>query len=92
MDEELKSITLPPGRATAIPLQSGDEVKITSPEGGQEGDFTFVGFDQALRRNINGWEELSEVKLTFCADPNGYPESTEAPTPLEMALQPRPAP
>ena len=69
MDEELKSITLPPGSATAIPLQSGDEVKITSPEGGQGGDFTFLGFDQALTRNINGWEKFGSVKVTFYADP-----------------------
>jgi uncharacterized protein YcgI (DUF1989 family) len=69
MDQELKSITLPPGKATAIPLQSGDELKITSPEGGQGGDFTFLGFDQALTRNINGWEKFGNVKVTFYADP-----------------------
>jgi uncharacterized protein YcgI (DUF1989 family) len=69
MDQATKSITLPPGSATAIPLQRGDEVKITSPEGGQGGDFTFLGFDQALTRNINGWEKFGSVKVTFFADP-----------------------
>ncbi len=44
-------------------------VKITSPEGGQGGDFTFLGFDQSLTRNINGWEKWGNVKLTFYADP-----------------------
>jgi uncharacterized protein YcgI (DUF1989 family) len=69
MDQKLKSITLQPGKATAIPLQSGDELKITSPEGGQGGDFTFLGFDQSLTRNINGWEKFGNVKVAFYGDP-----------------------
>jgi uncharacterized protein YcgI (DUF1989 family) len=64
-----QSITLAPGTATAIRLDRGDEVKITSPEGGQGGDFTFLGFDQALSRNVNGWEKFGTVKVTFYADP-----------------------
>jgi len=63
------SITLAPGTATAIQLDKDDEVKITSPQGGQGGDFTFVGFDQALSRNINGWEKFGTVKVTFYAEP-----------------------
>jgi uncharacterized protein YcgI (DUF1989 family) len=63
------SIILAPGTAKAIRLDRGDEVKITSPQGGQGGDFTFVGFDQALSRNINGWEKFGTVKVTFYADP-----------------------
>ena len=63
------SIRLAPGTATAMRLDPGDEVKITSPHGGQGGDFTFIGFDQALSRNINGWEKFGTVKVTFYADP-----------------------
>jgi uncharacterized protein YcgI (DUF1989 family) len=63
------SVTLGPGTAQAFPLEEGDELKILSPAGGQGGDFTFLGFDQALTRNINGWEKFHEVKLTFYADP-----------------------
>ena len=63
------SIRLAPGTATAMRLDPGDEVKITSPHGGQGGDFTFIGFDQALTRNINGWEKFGTVKVTFYADP-----------------------
>ena len=69
MEKEQNSVTLAPGTATAIHLDGGDEVKITSPQGGQGGDFTFVGFDQALSRNINGWEKFGTVKVTFYADP-----------------------
>ena len=69
MEREQNPITLAPGTATAIHLDGGDEVKITSPQGGQGGDFTFVGFDQALSRNINGWEKFGTVKVTFYADP-----------------------
>lgn len=64
----VESVTLGPGTAGAFPLQEGDEVKIISPAGGQGGDLTFWGFDQALTRNINGWEKWGKVKLTFYAD------------------------
>jgi len=63
------SITLGPGTAGAFSVEEGDEIKITSPDGGQGGDFTFLGFDQALTRNINGWDKFGKVKLTFYADP-----------------------
>jgi len=69
LEREQNPITLAPGTATAIHLDGGDEVKITSPQGGQGGDFTFLGFDQALTRNINGWEKFGTVKVTFYADP-----------------------
>ena len=69
MRTKIDSVTLAPGTAKAFPLEEGDEVKITSPDGGQGGDFTFLGFDQALTRNINGWEKFQSVKVTFYADP-----------------------
>ena len=50
-------------------MNDGDVLKIISPQGGQGGDFTFLGFDQSLTRNINGWETFGSVKLTFYADP-----------------------
>jgi len=69
MRTKTDSVTLAPGTARAFPLEAGEKVKITSPEGGQGGDFTFLGFDQALSRNINGWEKFHSVKVTFYADP-----------------------
>ena len=69
MRTKVDSVTLAPGTAKAFPLEEGGEVKITSPDGGQGGDFTFLGFDQALTRNINGWEKFQSVKVTFYADP-----------------------
>ena len=68
MNGGLRSTRLAPGTAVALRLEEGDEVKIISPEGRQGGDFTFIGFDQALTRNINGWEKFRSVKLTFYAD------------------------
>jgi uncharacterized protein YcgI (DUF1989 family) len=65
----VESVTLARGTARDFPLKEGDEIKTTSPGGGQGGDFTFLGFDQALTRNINGWEKSGSVKLSFYADP-----------------------
>jgi uncharacterized protein YcgI (DUF1989 family) len=65
----VESFTLAPGTARAFPLGEQDEVKVITPHGGQGGDFTFPGFDQALSRNINGWEKFRSVKLSFYADP-----------------------
>jgi aminomethyltransferase len=65
----VRSAVLSPGTAKAFSLDEGDVVKISSPDGGQGGDLTFLGFDQALTRNINGWEKFGSVKLTFYADP-----------------------
>ena len=69
MEGKTQSATLAPGTARAFLLGEGDVVKIISAEGGQGGDLTFLGFDQSLTRNINGWEKFGSVKLTFYADP-----------------------
>jgi len=69
MGRTTQSVRLAPGTARAFPLEEGDVVKIVSPEAGQGGDLTFLGFDQSLTRNINGWEKFASVKLTFYADP-----------------------
>ncbi len=69
MEGKTQSATLAPGTARAFLLGEGDVVKIISPDGGQGGDLTFLGFDQSLTRNINGWEKFGSVKLTFYADP-----------------------
>lgn len=66
--KENKADIILPGTARAFDLLEGDLVKIIAPEGGQCGDFTFIGFDQSLTRNINGWEKFGKVKLTFYAD------------------------
>ena len=54
-----------PGRAVAIELEVGDELVVTASEGGQGGDVSFAGFDQALTRNINGWERFGEPWLVL---------------------------
>ena len=65
---EGESVTIPPRTAHAFQLQEGNLIKVVAPEGGQWGDFTFIGFDQSLTRNINGWEKFGKIKLTFFAD------------------------
>lgn len=67
--KKTETVTILPRTAHAFNLQEGDLVKIIAPEGGQWGDFTFVGFDQSLTRNINGWEKFGKIKLTFFAKP-----------------------
>jgi uncharacterized protein YcgI (DUF1989 family) len=44
-----------PGEAVAVDLRRGEELVVSSPEGGQGGDLSFPGFDQGLTRNANGW-------------------------------------
>ena len=92
MEREQNSITLAPGTATAMSLDGGDEVKITSPQGGQGGDFTFVGFDQALSRNINGWEEFGTVQPPSVGTSTQTAEPPRTPAPPEVALEARLAP
>jgi len=69
MNRRLCSVTIPRKSARAFDLSEGDVVKIIVPEGGLGGDFTFLGFDQSLTRNIAGWEKFGTYKLTFYAEP-----------------------
>ncbi len=57
------------GTVKLFELQKGDTVKIWTPDGQQGGDLSFPGFDQALTRNINGWERFGRPKLIFAAGP-----------------------
>ncbi|HEY7256392.1 MAG TPA: DUF1989 domain-containing protein [Solirubrobacterales bacterium] len=54
-----------PGEAVAIELVEGEELVVTAPDGGQGGDLSFAGFDQALTRNANGWERYGEPWLVL---------------------------
>ncbi len=38
---------------------------VTAPDGGQGGDVSFAGFDQALTRNINGWDRYGKPWLVL---------------------------
>jgi len=69
MNVQVDSVTLARGTARAFALETGEVVKILAPHGGLGGDFTFLGFDQSLTRNIAGWEKFGTYKLTFYADP-----------------------
>jgi uncharacterized protein YcgI (DUF1989 family) len=54
-----------PGKAVAVELVEGDELVVTASAGGQGGDLSFVGFDQALTRNLNGWERYRRPWLVL---------------------------
>jgi uncharacterized protein YcgI (DUF1989 family) len=60
---------IPSGEARAVQLAAGELLTVSSPEQGQGGDLSFPGFDQALTRNINGFERFGRPWLVFAADP-----------------------
>jgi uncharacterized protein YcgI (DUF1989 family) len=53
------------GKAAAVELGSGDELVVSAPRGGQGGDLSFPGFDQALSRNANGWDRFGKPWLVL---------------------------
>ena len=57
------------GSANRFELASGDLIRISTPDGGQGGDFSFIGFDQAVTRNAIGWHMYGQPWLVFSADP-----------------------
>ena len=59
---------IPWGKASVFTLTAGDRLVITAVDGGQGGDLSFVGFDQALTRNIIGWRRYGEPRVVFHAD------------------------
>lgn len=65
----VKEATVAAGTGYGLDLLAGEEIRISTPDGGQGGDFSFLGFDQALSRNINGWERFGKPWLVFSADP-----------------------
>lgn len=65
----VSDVTIASGSGYGVDLAAGEEIKISTPDGAQGGDFSFRGFDQALSRNINGWERFGRPWLVFSADP-----------------------
>jgi uncharacterized protein YcgI (DUF1989 family) len=57
------------GTARRFELAPGEQIRIATPDGSQGGDFSFVGFDQAVTRNAIGWELHGRPWLAFSADP-----------------------
>jgi uncharacterized protein YcgI (DUF1989 family) len=55
-----EAVQIGPGEAAAVELAAGEELLISSPEGGQGGDLSFAGFAQGLTRNANGWERFGQ--------------------------------
>lgn len=61
--------TIESGTAQRVELDRGQELVISTPDGAQGGDLSFIGFDQAMSRNLNGWERFGRPWLVFAADP-----------------------
>lgn len=57
--------TVASGTAEGFDLSAGDRIVIKTPEGAQGGDFSFIGFDQAMTRNVNGWDRYGRPLLVF---------------------------
>ena len=57
------------GTARRFELAPGERIRIATPDGGQGGDFSFIGFDQAVTRNAIGWQLYGKPWLAFSADP-----------------------
>jgi predicted amidohydrolase/uncharacterized protein YcgI (DUF1989 family) len=59
---------VPHATARRFELRTGDRLRVTSPDGAQGGDLSFPGFDQAVTRNVNGWERHRRPVMAFHAD------------------------
>lgn len=58
-------LMLESGSGTAVDLKAGERLTIESPHGDQGGDLSFLEFDQALTRNVNGWATFGRAKLIY---------------------------
>lgn len=63
------SVRVAAASAERFELRAGETIKIATPEGDQGGDFSFLGFDQAVTRNVNGWNKYQRPWLVYSADP-----------------------
>ena len=59
---------IPHATARRFELATGDRLRVSTPDGAQGGDLSFPGFDQALTRNVNGWERHRRPVMVFHAD------------------------
>lgn len=64
-----KEVEIAPREASRLELDAGDVLRIESPDGGQGGDMSFVGFDQSVTRNAAGWERFGKPWLLYTAEP-----------------------
>lgn len=63
------TVRIESGTGERFELREGETITITSPNGDQGGDFSFLGFDQAVTRNVNGWNKYGRPWLVYSADP-----------------------
>lgn len=65
----VERVEIPHASARRVELEPGDRLRVSTPDGAQGGDLSFPGFDQALTRNVNGWERHGRPVMVFHADP-----------------------
>jgi len=51
------------GTGRLVELRKADRMIVKTIDGGQVSDMTFVGFDQGMTRNFNGWRRFGVPKL-----------------------------
>ena len=57
------------GRAVAVDLLAGQQLRVTTPDGLQCGDLSFVGLSTSLSRNINGFARFGRPVMAFHLEP-----------------------
>lgn len=62
-------VDVPFGAATTVELAVGQTLRIEVVEGNQPGDLSFLGFDQGLTRDINGFTAFGRPVLPYHAAP-----------------------
>ena len=60
-------LEMEPGQVAAVALREGERLTITAMTGNVGGDLSFVGFDQSLSRNVNGWNAHRRPVLVYHA-------------------------
>ncbi len=69
MREQSTTTRISHGTGAGFELEPGDEIRISTPDGAQGGDFSFIGFDQSVTRNALGWARFGRPWLVYSAGP-----------------------
>ncbi len=59
----VKRYVIEHGNGMLVDMRKGDRALVKTVSGGQVSDLTFIGFDQAMTRNVNGWRRFNEPRL-----------------------------
>ncbi len=69
MHTSLARHEVPRGQAVAIELGVGERLRVTTPDGRQGGDLSFVGLSTSFSRNVNGFARFGRPVMAFHLEP-----------------------